>query len=518
MRLETLLAAHALRTPDKDCLVLGDRRIKYGQLLTAAHALAVGMHRWGVRPGDRVLVYLSNSLELVQTLYASFMVGAIVVPVNNRLTLNEVEYFLQDSQPAVVVVGADNLAAIEMVARAAPLARVVAVGVVPGTLPGVQDFAELAVPTDESLPDIPLAAEDCMIMYTSGTTGKPKGALITHANFVVAHGFMNAVEWGISAKDRYLVTTPLAHRTGLARLTNSLCLGGTLVMMDRFDAANAIALIEREKITALGMVPTVARMLMPILEQAPERCASLQHIIVTGEAFPVELKRRLIDLLPAVQLHSFFAMTEVGSVTSLNHEEQFTHPASVGRPAVGVEVKLINDVGASVSVGEVGEILVRSGVPGRFTTMRGYYNRPEETAATILDGWLRTGDMGRFDVDGYLYIVDRKKDMVLSGGFNIYTKEVEMALHEHPSVLDVAVVGVPDAIFGEAVAAFVELREGHTLTEQALIDHARERIASYKKPKFIYFVDELPRTSVGKVIKSELRSLALQRVETEPHA
>jgi long-chain acyl-CoA synthetase len=251
-------------------------------------------------------------------------------------------------------------------------------------------------------------------------------------------------------------------------------------------------------------------MLMPVLKASAHRCASLRHVIVTGEAFPVELKRQLIDLLPKVQLHSFFAMTEVGSITSLSHDEQFSHPASVGRPTVGVEVKLLDEHDNTVPVENVGEI--------RFTTMRGYYNRPAETAAAIVDGWVRTGDLARFDVDGYLYIVDRKKDMVLSGGFNIYTKEVELALMDHPAVADVAVIGVPDDIYGEAVAAFVELRANISVTEAQLIEHAKERIAGYKKPRYVFFVDALPRNPLGKVLKPVLRDLARERLsEPTPH-
>jgi long-chain acyl-CoA synthetase len=511
MRQEKLLAAYAVSRPEKTALISGQRRASYGELYETSRALAAGLHRLGVQPGDRVLVYLPNGVEFVQILYAAFMLGAVVVPVNIRLTSRELAYFAQDSQPSVIFYHSGSVDALQPIqADLGAITRVVVGDVVEGTIA----FNELGVPSDEPLPEVPLSAEDCMIMYTSGTTGKPKGALITHANYIVQHAYLNAIEWGISSEDRFLVTTPLAHRTGLARMMNALCLGATLVIMDRFDAATAIDLIEREGVTAAGMVPTVARMLMPHLETEARRCASLRHIIVTGEAFPVELKHRLIELLPNVRLHSFFAMTEVGSVTSLEHEEQFTHPTSVGRPTPGVEVKLVDDAGVEVSVGEAGEMLVRAGIPGRFTTMRGYYNRPEETAATITDGWVHTGDMARFDVDGYLYIVDRKKDMVLSGGFNIYTKEVEQALLEHPAIADVAVVGVPDPIYGEAIVAFIETRGGQTLNEASVIEHSRSRIASYKKPKYIYFVDALPRNTLGKVLKNELRVVAARNVES----
>jgi long-chain acyl-CoA synthetase len=515
MRQEQILAAHAVRAPKKTALVIGQRRMSYGELHASSQSLAAGLHHHGVKPGDRVLVYLPNGVEFAQVVFAAYALGAIVVPVNIRLTPKELAYFAQDSEPAMLFYHADSVQALEQIAgQIAAIKQVVVGGEVEGTLA----FEDLATPSDESLPEVPLTAQDGMIMYTSGTTGKPKGAVITHANFIVQHAYLNAIEWGLTRDDRFLVTTPLSHRTGLARMTNALLMGATLVIMDRFDAAGAVDLIEREGVTAVGMVPTVARMLMPVLERDPARCASLRHVIVTGEAFPVELKRRLIGLLPNVQLHSFFAMTEAGTVCSLEHEEQFTHPASVGRPTPGVEVKLVDENGKEVSVGDAGEMLVRSGVPGSFTTMRAYYNRPEETAKALADGWLHTGDMARFDADGYLYIVDRKKDMVLSGGFNIYTKEVEQALLEHEAIVDVAVVGAPDPVYGEAVVAFIELRPGHSLDETDVQAHTRSRIASYKKPKYVYFVDALPRNAVGKVLKHQLREVAATKVQTEEAA
>lgn len=510
MRQDTILQAHARRSPEKTAVVIGGRRVTYGELYRQARALALGMRQHGAAPSQRVLVYLPNGIEFVQAVFAAFAVGAVVVPVNTRMTAQELAYFIDDSAPVLVLFHADQAPALVPLRQRHDGIGWVAVG---GPVSGCLDWADLNRANDETLPEVPLDAEACMIMYTSGTTGRPKGALITHANLIVQHCFLNAIEWGLDRDDRFLVTTPLAHRTGLARMLNALLLGATLIVMDRFDPAGAIDAIERERVTALGMVPTICRMLMPLLEEQAERCASLRHLIVTGEAFPVDLKRRLIELLPAIRLHSFFAMTEVGSVTSLEHDEQFSHPGSVGRPTPGVEVKLVNAQGAQVSVGEVGEMLVRSGTPGRFTTMQGYFNRPQESAAALTDGWLHTGDMARFDTDGYLYIVDRKKDMVLSGGFNIYTKEVEQALVEHPAVADAAVIGIPDPIFGEAVVAFVETAPGLTVTETELIEHTRQRLAGYKKPKHLHFVDALPRTPLGKVLKPVLRERALAHTD-----
>jgi long-chain acyl-CoA synthetase len=512
MRLENILASHALRTPDKTALVSGSDRTTYGKLHADILAIAGGLRQEGVRPGDRVLVYLPNGVEFVQAIYAVFMLGAIVVPVNTRLTPKELAYFAQDSQPVAMFVHSDLLENLRAVEGEIPACKWYVAG---NTVPGKSTFNSLLTGGITKLPEVPVSAEDCMIMYTSGTTGKPKGAIITSANLIVQHCYLNAIDWGLSGDDCFLVTTPLAHRTGLARLMNALCLGSTLVIMERFDANTALDLIEKEQVTALGMVPTVARMLMPSISARAHTCKSLRHIIVTGEAFPIELKKALIALLPDVKLHSFFAMTEVGSVTSLNHAEQFTHPASVGRPTPGVEVKLVDVGGHEVAVGEAGEMLVRTGIPGRFTTMRGYYNRPDETASTIVDGWVRTGDMARVDEEGYFYIVDRKKDMVISGGFNIYTKEVEQVLLEHPAVADAAVIGVPDPIFGEAVAAFVELHPDSRIGAEDIAQHCKTRIASYKKPKYTFFVESLPRNTLGKILKNELRADALRHLETK---
>lgn len=319
------------------------------------------------------------------------------------------------------------------------------------------------------------------------------------------NGYLNGLHWGLGAEDRHLCTTPLAHRTGMARLMNMVFHGSTLVLMPGFEAREAARLVRDERITVLGMVPTVGRMMLSEIESRPQDFASLKVALVTGEAFPLDVKQRLIGALPHVRFYSFYAMTEAGAIAGLDSAQQLTHPAAVGRVWPGVDVKLVDSNGKPAKNGEVGEIHVRSGPAGLCSTMREYLNRPEDTAATLRDGWVATGDMGRFDADGFLYLVDRKKDMVLSGGYNIYSKEVELTILEHPAVKDVAVIAVPDATFGEAVAAYVEIADGATVDAAAIIEHCRQRIASYKKPKHVFFVQSLPRNSLGKVLKAQLR-------------
>lgn len=508
MRFDTVFRGQAQRHSTKTAVICGDARVTYAELASRVARIAGALRRRGLGAGDRVVVYLPNGVAAAELMLAAFTAGAIVVPVTTRLTPRELAYVCDDSTPKAIAFSSQQRDAIAPVLAA----HAHALAVSSSAAPGAVTLDDLAAEEAGPLPLLDVEADDAMIMYTSGTTGKPKGAIITHANIVTQHAYVNGVEWGISHDDIYLVTTPLTHRTGFARLSNAMLLGGTVVVTEKFDPAAVVDLIARERVTVAGMVPTVCRMLLPFIEAQPERCASLRRIVVTGEAFPVELKRRLIALLPQVRLFSFFAMTEAGSVTSLSHEEQFTHPTSVGRMTPGVEARIVDERGEDVACGEPGEFLVRSGAPGRYSIMRGYYGRPAETAAAFIHGWFRTGDIVRMDEDGYLYVVDRKKDMILSGGFNIYTREVEQALITHPAVADVAVIGVPDPVFGEAVAAFVECVAGGAIAPEVLVEHARAEIASYKKPKYVFVVPELPRNALGKVLKHQLREMAREKL------
>lgn len=437
MRVEELLFGHAARRPRHTALVCGGQRVTYQDFVTNVKAQAKTP-----RAGERVPILLPNGIEFVEQAYAAWAAGAAVVPINMRLSQREVDFILADTRAAVK--------------------------------------------SD---------AEDCLVLYTSGTTGRPKGAVNTHANVIVQNVEHHVAAWGIGEDDVYLATTPLAHRAGVGRLINALGLGGTLVIMGRFDAAEALALVERERVTVAGFPPTVIRMLLPSLKSNPERCASLRRVIVSTEAFPVPLMREVSALLPSVEFYGVYGMSEA-AVTSASLAEQLARPGTAGKPLPGVEVKIAED----------GELLVR----GENAVMKGYFNRPEENAEAFRGGWFHTGDLARLDAEGYLYVVDRKKDMVVTGGYNVYSKEVEQVLAQHPDIVDSAVVGVPDALYGEAVAAFVQARPGARLSAESVIEHCRAQLAGYKKPRHVVFVDALPRNSVGKVLKSELRKRGVQ--------
>jgi len=507
MKLGTMLADCALRYPDREAMVCGARRVTFAELDRRATRLANSLLAEGQVLGDRIALYLPNGVELIEAMTAVARSGGIIVPISTRLTTDEVRYIFEDCEPSFVFFAPEFREAAYEAASGLNRTKLVAI-TEPGS--GELGFERMIESGSASAtPPLPVDNDDLVIGYTSGTTGNPKGAINTHRNIICVHGFMNSIEWGLTSTDRTLVTTPMAHRTGLGRVANMLCLGSALVILPRFDPSSAVDLIEQERCTVLGVVPTIARLLLPEIERRPEACRSVRKMLATGEVFPVDIKKRLLAALPDLEIHSFYAQTESGFIANLRPEDQFSHGESCGRAVPGVELRIVDADLADLTDGEAGEVLVRCGGPGEIMTMREYYKLPEATTATIVQGgWIRTGDVCRRDPDGFLYFVDRAKDMIVSGGLNIYSKEVELALVSHPAVADAAVIGVPDPEFGESVMAFIERESGATATSVELIDYCRERIASYKKPKHVQFVEALPRTATGKVRKQELRQMA----------
>lgn len=496
--------------PQKDALVCNGARLSFTELDQRSSKLAAALAAQGVTLGERVALCLPNCVEFVIAFIAIVKAGAIAVPIGTRLAAPEMAHILADCKPRAAFIHSETRG--EFLQACVPVATLISIG---EAASGELDLDGMIAKHEPRSFQIPVEFDDCMICYTSGTTGRPKGAVLTQANFFIPHGYVNAVEWGLRESDRQLITTPLSHRTAFGRVVNMICLGTTLVILPKFDPRETARLCAEESITVLGMVPTVGRMLLHEIETDPKRFATLRIMVATGEAFPPEVKARILRALPHVGIQSYFAMTECGGLTNLRPADQLVRTDSIGRLIPGVEVRFVNAEGRDMPPGQVGELWIRSGEPGRFLTMRGYYGKPNETAEVLRDGWFASGDMARIDADGYLYIVDRKKDMVLTGGYNVYSKEVENVIAEYQGVQDVAVVGVPDPVYGEAVAAFVELKPGVTpITEQDIVSYCRKRIAGYKKPKHVRFLASLPRTSTGKVLKYKLRQdFADQEVE-----
>lgn len=510
MRLENVLFGQARRHPTRSAINCGGKELTFEELTKNVRLTAMGLKKLGVEPGDRVVVYLRNSVEFVQVLFGVLAAGAIAVPVATRMSINELTYFCKDAAAKVIFCHADSLEGVQGILAECP------------NLLAVLDKSDSGmISIDDLLLEKGVEArlesqenDTALILYTSGATGKPKGVEITHANVLIQHSYIHSQEWNITGEDRYLVASPMAHRAGLGRLMNAMLLGGSLVALDRFDPAEIVQTIEGKQITVFGMVPTMCRMLLPEVERDPIRCASLSCIPTVGEAFPVELKQRLLRALPNAQLVSLFGMTEAGCVTNLSHQEQFSHPATVGRATPGIEVMIADELGNELPAGEVGELAVKSGRPGAFTIMKGYFNKPDETGMAIRSGWFFTGDLAKIDGEGYITIVDRKKDMIVTGGFNVYSKEVENVIVAMTGVCDVAVVGVPDPVYGEAVVAFIETdSSAQPPTAEAIQTHCRNFLAGYKKPKFVFYRQTLPRNAVGKILKRELAVEARSEVE-----
>ncbi len=476
MKTEVVLRAFAQRRPDHEAVVCGEERLTYRALEERTNQVAHALAAQGVAAGDRVALVLSNGIPWLELALGTIKCGALVVPISTRLTAAEVDWIAGNCTPRLLFRDPE---------AAAFLTTTHAASTAPPPVP----------------PPLP---DDCLIGYTSGTEDKPKGVITTHANMLLT-AYVNNADYGLRADDRFLITTPFAHRTAQARVWNAITLSATLVVMPKFDAAETLAVIARERITVTGLVPTVARMLLDALRDEPGAYASLRKMISVGEPFPVPLKEQLFARLPHIELYSALGMTEAFGAAVLLSADQVAHAGAAGRPVPGVEVRLLDESGNDVPAGDVGEIVVRSGAPGQWLGMRGYWNDPEKTARALRDGWMVTGDLGRFDDEGFLYVVDRKKDMVLTGGLNVSSLEVEGAILAHPAVQAAGVVGTADPTFGEAVVAFVELRPGMSATAEEIIEHCRSRIASYKKPKYVFF-EPLPRSAVGKVLKRDLRA------------
>ena len=505
-----MIADCALRFPEREAIVCEERRINFGQLNNTANILANAFLERGQKVGDRIVMYMPNSAELAEAMVGAAKSGGLIVPISVRLSEQEVSYIVNDCEPWAIMFTPEyrNIAR-SAAENAGNKPLLIAVG---KAEQGEIAFADLTYRNDINIPPpLPMGSDDLMIGYTSGTTGRPKGAIATHTSIVLLGGYINPAEWGLTSQDRIIATTPMAHRTGLGRIANAVCLGCSVVILPRFDPETCIETIEKEKITVIGLVPTIARMIMPEIEKHPDKCRSVRMMVATGEPFPAQLKKRLSEALPDLKLYSFYAQTEAGFITCLRADEQKERPNSCGRPVPGVELRIVDENRNDLPPGDTGEILMRCGKPG-LTAMTKYWKNPEATEAAFHDGWLITGDVGRLDQAGYLYFVDRAKDMIVSGGLNIYSREVEDALETHEAVNEAAVVPVPDSEFGEAVFAFVTLHPGKTVKEAELIEHCRKLIASYKKPRTVIPIEALPRNSTGKVVKPILRKQAEEMV------
>ncbi|HEX2561677.1 class I adenylate-forming enzyme family protein [Phenylobacterium sp.] len=526
---DVFLNARAFK--DREFLVYEDDRATYEAFARATIKLAQQLQADGVNKGDRVAVIMRNLPEWPVAFFAGILCGAIVTPLNAWWTGPELEYGLADSGTKVVIVDDERLERIAEHLDACPDLTRVYVSRLKATAfdPRVARLEDVIgrVNSWKDLPDLPLPdvelgpEDDATILYTSGTTGKPKGALGTHRNMT-----SNIGAGGISAARNFLragqplpesdphklpqrvtlLVVPLFHATGLsATLGPSMNAGGKLVFMYRWEAEKAMQLIEREKVNATGGVPTIAWQLIEHPAREKYDLSSLQAVTYGGAPSAPELVRKISEVFPGSAPGNGWGMTETtATFTSHMGKDYENRPSSAGPAAPVGEMKIMDPEGArELPAGEVGELWVKGP-----QVVKGYWNKPQATAETFKDGWLRTGDLARLDEEGFLYIVDRAKDMLIRGGENIYCVEVENALYEHPDVMDAAIVGVPHRTLGEEPAAVVHLKPGGAATEADLRAFVRERLAAFKVPvKVAFWPEPLPRNANGKILKTELKKV-----------
>jgi len=496
-----VLDHHARRTPEKPLAVYGDEVVTYAGMAAWSAELAAGLAARGVGRGDVVALLAYNSTGFLATIFAANHLGAVAMPINWRLAGPELRFILEHSEARALVADGDLLAlAAEGSDGIVALARVVMADAAPA---GWDRFVDLAVPGGAA-PRVAAAGTDLhRLMYTSGTTGRPKGVMLTHANLAWKN-YAHIAEFGFSAADVGLACGPLYHVGALDLVTTTMiAVGATTIVHRVFDAQQVVDDIERHRITTIWAAPAMVRGILDVPGIESRDLSSVRVLIAGGEKMPIPFIERLRRTFPACWFADAYGLTEtVSGDTFLDRDSTVTKLGSVGRPCQYLELDLWDDAGASVPAGEQGEIVLRG--PKVFA---GYWRDPEATATAFAGGWFHTGDIGVRDDDGYVYIVDRVKDLIISGGENIASSEVERVLYEHDAVLEVAVVGRPDERWGEVPVAFVVLRPGAAVDPDVLIDHCRGQLAKFKVPKAVTFVDELPRNPSGKILKRELRTL-----------
>jgi long-chain acyl-CoA synthetase len=487
------LVASNMRNPDRIALRCGDLEFTYAEFDSAAAKVATLLERAGIEPGDRVGIMLPNTPAFAIAFYGIMYRGAVAVPMNPLLKAREVAYYLSNSGAKALI--GTPIFANEASAGAAEV----------GARCWLVDDGGL-VDLIGALPrqDAPVQRDDedvAVILHTSGTTGKPKGAMLTHAGLGRNADVCVRTLVQVTADDVVMGCLPLFHVFGLTGgLNASVLAGATLTLLPRFDPREAIEVIERDGVTVFEGVPTMYSALLSVADQdAAEKTRTLRACLSGGAALPVQVLTDFENAFGCMILEGY-GLSETSPVASFNHPDRPRKAGSIGTPIEGVQMRVVDLDGVEVPQGQAGEIQIRG-----HNVMKGYWNLPDATKATITpDGWLNTGDIGKVDEDGFFYIVDRTKDMIIRGGYNVYPREIEEVLYEHPAVAEAAVIGIPHDSLGEEVGAAVALKQDAAVTPDELRDYVKDRVAAYKYPRRVWLVDALPKGPTGKVQKRDI--------------
>jgi long-chain acyl-CoA synthetase len=477
--------------PDHVAIKVDEDNLSYAALAQAAARVAGLLRAKGVQSGDRVGIMLPNVAHFAVCYYGALRVGAAVVPMNPLLKEREVAFYLGDSEARVILAWHQFADAAH---AGAEQAGVECVLVEPGEFEALLQRCQPDHEVIDRQPD-----DTAVILYTSGTTGKPKGAELTHRNILGNVEVMVRL-FGLDERAVTLGALPFFHAFGqTCALNATVSVGGTLTLIPRFDAGKALAILERDAVTVFEGVPTMYAAMLHHDDAERADTSALEVCVSGGAAMPVEIMRAF-EARFGCEILEGYGLSETSPVASFNRRGRERKPGSIGLPVSGVEMRLVDGEGNAVG-DDVGELQIRG-----HNVMKGYWRRPEATAEAIdPEGWFSTGDIARIDEDGYFFIVDRKKELVIRGGFNIYPREIEEVLYEHPDVREAAVIGIPHPELGEEVAAAVALKSGAQATPQALRDFVKERVAAYKYPRHVWLVDELPKGPTGKIVKREIK-------------
>ena len=499
-----IIAMHAAQSPEK-AAILDDagRRRTYAELNARANRGAAALAGLGLGPGDRCAHIHHNCIEGFDLGHALRKLGAVSTPMNTRLRGAEIAYLLNDSGASVIVAGPEFVAAVDEARRAVENAKArhwLVLGDDPPP-PGWRSYEKVLAAAADAPPAEPASLAAPTMIYTAGTTGNPKGAYRSGSTFDASALSTWVSAFGFNTEDVHLLAGPSYHSAPGVFSGMQQLFGATVVVLRRFDPEEALRLIAEHRVTTTFMAPILVKRILdlPASVRARHDVSSIRCVIVAAAPFPADLKRRAVDHF-GPRVFEFYGATETGLVTLITPDDLLRKPHSCGRALPSVEVLLLDDNGEEVPEGQPGELWARS--PGVFT---GYYNKPEATERNRRDGYFTVGDIAWRDEDGFIHICDRKVDMVISGGVNIYPAEIEAVLHAHPAVEDCAVVGVPDSEWGESLKAVVKLHPGSDAGEAELIGFVGERLASHKRPRSVDFVDEFPRDAAGKLIKRILR-------------
>ena len=499
-----LLSKRAALNPRLEALVEVERgrRFTYAELNARCNRAADVFRGLGVRPGERVALLLMNGVEFVESFFALAKIGAIIVPLNWRLVPDELAFILKDSGASVLVYDGEFQSCVrDLQQRGAEATAVrdwIHVGGDDTRDAFARSWAALREHASEAEPEVGAADGDALyIMYTSGTTGLPKGAVHTHGSVLWAC-FTIGMTADVRFRDRYVIVLPLFHVGALTPATGNVHRGMTTILMRAFDPVRMFETIERERVTTLLAVPAMLNFMLQVPGQERWDTSTLRWIMSGAAPVPVTLIEAYAKR--GIEIHQVYGLTEsCGPACLISPDEAIAKAGSTGKAFFHTEVRVVDERGRDIPAGGVGEVLVRGA-----HVMQGYWNRPEATAETIRDGWLYTGDLATVDAEGYIYIQDRKKDMIISGGENIYPAEIENVILSHPQVRDVAVIGQASAKWGESPLAVV-VKGDAGLTAEAVIGPCQGRLARYKQPKAVRFVDEIPRNPAGKILKRLLR-------------